>query len=686
MDWYPWGDAAFDKARRENKPVFLSIGYSTCHWCHVMERESFENVQVAAVINQWFVPVKVDREERPDVDRLYMAAMQSMGLGGGWPLNVFLTPELEPFFGGTYFPPHALPGRPGLPDVLARVHHVWASQRDEIEEQGRRVFESIEAALADRGDPGVATVADPVAARAELLERAHATLERIHDAEHGGFGGAPKFPTPVNLAFLTRFGSRDPEGRPTALAMVYRQLDVMQAGGIHDALGGGFHRYATDALWHVPHFEKMLYDQAQLAWAYLEGSQNAGAPGPAHDAERAQGYADTARGIFRYVMRDLTAPGGGFFSAEDADSEGVEGRFYVWTRRELDTVLGADAALFAAAYDVTAAGNFEHGASVLQRVHSDAALAETFGGTPPEIAARLARARETLFAVRSRRPRPHLDDKVLTAWNGIMISALARGARVLRESALTDAATRSANFLWEHLRDPGTGAMRRRFRDGEAAGAGQLDDYVYPALGFLDLYGATFDAVWIERSVLMMEQALERFGDDTDGTLFESPADDPHVRIRMKDDFDGAEIAGNSVAAWVLVTLAALLDREPWRQRAQRLLDTYAARLATNPIAMPRMLAAMDLAAAPPNHVVIAGDPEAADTRMLIREFDRRFLPRELLLVVPPGARGKWERLAPFAAALTPVGGAATAYICTNYACRLPVTDPEAFAEMLDRL
>ncbi len=686
VDWYPWGEEAFEKARREDKPIFLSIGYSTCHWCHVMERESFENDSVAALLNRWFVAIKVDREERPDIDRLYMTSMQAMGMGGGWPLNAFLTPDLAPFYGGTYFPPESRAGRTGMLDLLPRVHEVWTSQRAEIESQGARVFEAIATAASDRGrGAGSRDSIAPHAKREALFQRAHDVLAATYDHEHGGFGTAPKFPSTVNLNFLMRHWSRDPQGRAQALAMARHQLDAMQAGGIHDQIGGGFHRYSTDAEWMVSHFEKMLYDQAQLAWAYLDACQIAREDGPQRDPVRATQYAATARGIFDYVARDLTSPEGAFYSAEDADSEGEEGRFYVWTPAEIAATLGPDAKLFEYLYGVTARGNFEHATSILHHAHLEDEAAQHFGVPVAQVRERATAARATLLGARARRVRPHLDDKVLAAWNGLMISAFARGARVLDDPALGARAERAATFVWEQLHDPKTGAMQRRWRDGEAAGAGQLDDYVYVALGFLDLYGTQFDPKWLERAEQVTNQALERFWDERNGGFFESPAGDPHVRIRMKDDFDGAEMAGNSVAAYVLRTLAELLDREPWRARAERLFELYTAKLADHPTAMPQMLVAMDLAQSPARHVVIAGDPGADDTRAMIQAFDARFRPRDLLLVAAPGAA--LERLAakvPFVAPLAKRAGHATAFVCVNHACRLPVTDPAGFAAELD--
>jgi hypothetical protein len=666
VDWYPWGEPAFEKARREGKPIFLSIGYSTCHWCHVMERESFENDAVARLLNDWFVAIKVDREERPDVDRLYMTAAQAMGLGGGWPLNMFLTPGLEPFYGGTYFPPDSAFGRPGLMQVLASVHQAWTTRRAEIEQQGQVVI----AALDTLSAPG-----EGIADRAVLLDRAAEYLARAADHEHGGFGGAPKFPSTVNLAFLLRRWAHDPSDPRGLLELVTRQLDAMRAGGIHDHLGGGFHRYATDANWLVPHFEKMLYDQAQLAWSYLEGYQVTGKPE----------YAAAAAGIFAYVERDLTVPEGAFDSAEDADSEGREGRFYVWTPREIEAALPQpDAAWFEYRYGVSTGGNFEHGTTILHEAHTIEETARHAGAEPAMVAERLERARAILLDVRSKRVRPHRDDKVLTAWNGLMISALARGARVLGDPDLAVRAERAADFVWSKLHDERTGTLVRRWRDGEAAGAGQLDDYAYYALGLIDLYGATHDPRWLERAVLVTEAQIARFYDAKDGGFWESPAGDPALRLRMKDGFDGAEMAGNSIAAQNLIVLGRLLDRHDWLAMAEHTLGYYARRLEGGPAAMPQMLVAMDAARATARHVVIAGEAGAKDTRALAAEFDRRFLPGDLLLVADARTRPGLAALAPFAAGLAPKGGHATAYVCVNHACRLPTTDPKAFAAQLD--
>ena len=669
VDWYPWGEEAFAKARGEHKPIFLSIGYSTCHWCHVMERESFEDGAVAAALERDFVAIKVDREERPDVDRIYMTAMQAMGLGGGWPLNVFLTPELEPFYGGTYFPPGTQAGRPGLLQLLPRVHQAWQERERDVRGDGVRVLEAL------AGFDQVEATSPQLEA---LIERGYQELAAAYDPAQGGFGREPKFPSPANLDFLLRAWARDPGRHAPALAMVRGQLDAMQAGGIHDQLGGGFHRYSTDRMWLVPHFEKMLYDQALLARAYLDAFQ----------ATREPSYAATARDILDYVARDLASEEGGFDSAEDADSEGEEGKFYAWSHAEIEAVLGRDdAELFCRRYGVTPAGNWD-GVNVLTRAQSVAQVAGAAGLTEEDAARRLEAARARLLAVRERRVRPHRDDKVIAAWNGLMISAFARAARVLGSGAGGDhaaRATRAGEFLWSRLRDPETGELRRRWREGEAAGAGQLDDYAYTIFGFMELYGATFEPRWLERAEELAAVMIGRFADREQGGFFTSPPGDASIRLRMKEGYDGAELAGGSIATWDLLMLATLQGRTEWRAEAQRAVEYYARRLQRSPSAMPRMLAAFELARSEPRHVVIAGGADAADTQAMIEAFDSRLRPHDLLLLAGGGdGQKRLARLAPFVAPLSPREGHATAFVCIGYACRLPTTNPAELASQLE--
>jgi uncharacterized protein YyaL (SSP411 family) len=609
--------------------------------------------------------VKVDREERPDVDRLYMTAMQALGQGGGWPLNVFLTPELEPFWGGTYFPPTSAMGRPGLLQLLPRLAEAWREQRAEIAGTGGQVMTFLRALSGPRGE---ATDAATLASSCERY------LSRQYDDVHGGFGDAPKFPSPANLHFLIRRWARRPLDGDRARAMVLGQLEAMRANGLHDHLGGGFHRYATDAAWRIPHFEKMLYDQALLADAYLDAHQCA--PDPR--------WAATARGVFAYVARDLTSADGAFFSAEDADSEGEEGRFYAWTRAQVVEALGEEmGTMFAHHYGVTERGNFEHGTTVLHEAHTLAETAVQFGRSEGETASALADARAKLLAVRSRRVRPHLDDKVITAWNGLMIAALAHGARALDEPELSRRAARAAELLWTRLRSP-EGALLRRYRDGEAALPGQLDDHAYFARACLELYTATHEPRWLERAAAVTETMLARFWDDIDGSFFESPSDANGIAIRMKDGYDGAELAGNSVATEVLLRISTLLERADWRVWAERSLTYHRRQLTAAPQAMPWMLSAMERASSPPRHTVIVGPRDRDDTRALIREYESRLHPDGDLVVVNDETRDAMARLVAFAARMPMREGRATAYVCRDYACRLPVHEPAEMAALLE--
>jgi len=655
VDWYPWGDEAFARAQAEDKPVFLSIGYATCHWCHVMERESFMNAEVAARLNEAFVCIKVDREERPDVDHLYMTAMQALGMGGGWPLNVFLTPDRRPFWGGTYFPPSTTRGRTGLVELLPRIAEAWRTQRDQVLGTGEQVMALLGSMGSPTGEPQPTT---------ELAARAATFLEREHDDACGGFGGAPKFPTPGNLTFLLQRWARGADGAETARRMVLAQLEAMRANGLHDHLGGGFHRYATDREWRIPHFEKMLYDQALLADVYL-------------DAFRATGdvrWADTARGVFDYVARDLTSPEGAFRSAEDADSEGEEGRFYAWTPAQLVEAFGpTDAALFAFHHGVTTHGNFEHGTTVLYEAHP---------APDADTAARLVALRERLREVRATRERPLCDDKVLVAWNGLFIAALAKGARVLGEPVLAERATRAADFVWTHLR-AAHGTLLRRWREGEAAHAAQLDDHADLALGLLELFTTTQEPRLLERVTALVERMIADFWDASAGAFHDAAANADGLP-RLRSSFDGAEPAANSVAAEVLWRAAALCERDDWRTHAERVFAYHARKLAPAPWAMPRMLAVMERALAEPRQVVIAGELTDPTVREMLAVIESRFRPDLQVVVVQRGTREALRRLVPFAATCPERDGRATAYVCVGQSCQAPVHEPSRLAAALD--
>ncbi len=549
MDWYPWGEEAFAAAARENKPIFLSVGYSTCHWCHVMERESFENEEIAAVLNRSFVSIKVDREERPDVDRVYMLFVQASTGSGGWPMSVFLTPERKPFFGGTYFPPDNRYGRPGFAAVLQNLARAWQEERFRIEQSGVQILGQLERYAAGPNEGGVATK--------EALDSAYQVFRKMFDPRYGGFGGAPKFPRPSVHNFLVRYYAET--WNREALEMALTTLREMAKGGMNDQLGGGFHRYSVDERWFVPHFEKMLYDQAQLAISYLEAFQ----------ITRDGQYASAARDIFSYVLHDLTHPDGAFYSAEDADSavaggdahEKREGAFYVWSWEELNAALAPpDAAVFAYRFGVEEHGNVEEdphgefrGRNILYQAHTVEETAAHFKISPVEARATLSASAIKLQEIRSARPRPHLDDKTLTAWNGLMISAFAKGAQVLNEPRYADAARAAAGFIRRHLWNQERGELLRRYRDGEAAIAGFLDDYAFLANALLDLYETSFDPEDFRFAARLAERAIELFEDREHGAFFSVAASDEELVLRLKDDYDGAEPSGNSGMAMVLL-------------------------------------------------------------------------------------------------------------------------------------
>jgi uncharacterized protein len=671
VDWYPWGDQAFEKARAENKPVFLSVGYSTCHWCHVMERESFENDQIAAILNRSFVPVKVDREERPDVDRIYMAYVQATTGGGGWPMSVFLTPGLNPFFGGTYFAPDNRYGRPGFGAILERIAEAWGKDRDRIEQASA---DSI-AQLARQSEPGEAAGRDPDPA---VFDSAFQYFRRIFDSEHGGLGGAPKFPRPVVFNFLLRYYLRS--GRPEALEMTLETLRAMARGGMHDQLGGGFHRYSVDERWFVPHFEKMLYDQAQLAVSYIEAFQIT------HDPF----FADIARSTLDYVLRDMTHPDGGFYSAEDADSvidpaspqvKG-EGAFYVWTAAELQQALGAaEFSVFASHYGVEAAGNVENdphqefpGKNILY-----------VRQTPdPSVAAQLREARTKLLELRASRVRPHLDDKILTAWNALMISAFAKAAQVLEEPRYLAPAQRAMDFILSRMYQPSSGVLLRRFRDGEAAIPGFLDDYAFLIATLLDLYEADFNPHRIAIAIQLAKKMRELFEDPAAGAFFTTVAGDGNLVLRMKDDYDGAEPSANSVALLDLLRLAHITDRVEFRDAADRTLRALGPKISSQPVAVPQMLVALDYARAKRREIVIAGDPAAESTVSFLRSFRGRFLPHAILLLIDSDqTRRDLAEIFPAAEAMREIDRLPTAYVCENYACQLPTNQLSKFNELL---
>jgi uncharacterized protein YyaL (SSP411 family) len=679
VDWYPWGEAAFEKARREDKPIFLSIGYSTCHWCHVMERESFESPAIAAILNQSFVPVKVDREERPDVDHIYMMYVQATTGSGGWPMSVFLTPGRMPFFGGTYFAPDDRYGRPGFSVVLERIAEAWKTQHDKILESSSNVMEQLKL-------HSESAVAGNAALSKSTLDACFQYFHRTYDAAHGGFGDSPKFPRPVVLNFLLRY--HHSSGRLEALDMTLHTLRAMADGGMHDQLGGGFHRYSVDERWFVPHFEKMLYDQAQLAISYIEAYQIT------HDPF----YAAIARATLDYVLRDMTHPDGGFYSAEDADSvidpanpkvKG-EGAFYLWTAQELEELLGEPLAkMFAFRYGVEPDGNVHHDPhgefpckNILYVRHTVAETAQNFSISEESVAQQLSGAAQRLLKVRSTRIRPHLDDKILTSWNALMISAFAKAAQALDEPAYLDAAARATEFILSRMYDARTGLLLRRYRDGDAAISGFLDDYAFLIAALLDLYETDFDPQRIELAIKLAGKMRELFEDPSDGAFFTTAAGDPTLVLRMKDDYDGAEPSGNSIALLDLERLAHFTDRPEHRETAERTLRALSPKMAGQPVAVPQMLVAFDYSLAVRREVVIVGGRR--EVRPFLHQLRSRFLPHTVVLLVDSeDTRRKLDRIFPAVADMRGLNGQPTAYVCQGYICQLPVNEVSKFVELL---
>jgi uncharacterized protein len=680
VDWYPWGPEALERARAEDKPIFLSIGYAACHWCHVMERESFEDPATAAELARDFVAIKVDREERPDLDQVYMAAVQAMTGQGGWPMSVFLTPDGRPFYGGTYFPSAPRGELPAFRQVLAAVAHAWHEQRSTIEASGDRIVAALSEGLrSEAGSSSAGTVGSlPAGAAAEAV----ATLQGSFDARYGGWGRAPKFPQPMTIELLLRHLSAvGPEREPLALAMTRTTLDRMAAGGLRDQLGGGFHRYSTDSQWLVPHFEQMLYDNAQLGRAYLHAWQLLG-----DERDRT-----VACGTLDAIIRDFTTADGGFAASRDADTNGVEGATFTWTPAEVAAALPSGAAnlpLILAAWDVTDGGNWHeaHGRTILRRVRTDAELAETFGLSIGDVEGRLAQARIELLAARDRRPQPNRDDKVLAGWNGLAIAALAEAAIAFdaagetgRANTYRAAAIGAARVCVDGLID-GDGRLWRSWKDGRATGSGVLEDYACLAEGLLALYAATFDEGWFRIARSLAGAILDRFADPAGG-FFDTASDHEVLITRPKDLQDNAVPSGNAMAVTALLRLAALTGDARYRDAAERALRLVADVAPRHPTFFGQWLVALDLALAQVDEVAIVGDPALAETADLLRVVGSGFRPHQVVALSADPSTSAIELLEDRLL----VDGHSTAYVCHGFACLLPVTDPAALAGLLDQ-
>ena len=735
VDWYPWGDAAFARARLEDKPIFLSIGYSTCHWCHVMEHESFERQPIADVLNAHFVSIKVDREERPDVDRVYMTFVQATTGSGGWPMSVWLTPELKPFYGGTYYPPESRWGRPGFIDVLQELARVWREERGRVlgaaEELMERLRHATEASEAEdlgedeqrepgRGPGGIILVGGgsdlidpsgvpirsvkrkrPLASEEALAEGAD-IFRHAFDPRHGGFGDAPKFPRPSELYFLLREFARTGDAELRDLTI--DTLRAMALGGMRDHIGGGFHRYSVDAAWRVPHFEKMLYDQGQLVLAYLEAAQASG-----------EGfYAAVAEDTLAYVQREMTDPEGGFYSAEDADSippeaanhpgaHKMEGAFYVWPDAEIASAVGeADAPIVRARFGIEPGGNAPHdpqgeftGKNLLYTAMSIEDVAERTGRSVDEVVDVLGRARQQLFEARAKRPRPHLDDKILTAWNGLMIAAFARAARVLdgiegTEEAVAsyrESAERAASFVRRVLWQEDTRTLLRRYRAGNAAIEAYSEDYAFLIWGLLELFETTGAAGWLEWALALQARQDELFWDDADGGWFNTTGRDPSVLLRLKEEYDGAEPAASSIAVRNALQLAHLTGNADALERVERTMSRFGPRIGAAGRAVPFMLSNLSAWHAGPKQtqIVLVGPREREDTRALRSVVTSIYLPFATVISVEPGTddQATLARLLPWIGAMGLVDGRAAAYVCRNFACERPVTDPAVLADTI---
>ena len=678
VDWYPWGDEAFQRAKQEHKPIFLSIGYSTCHWCHVMERESFENETIAAVMNKYFINIKVDREERPDVDKVYMSAVQTMFGQGGWPLSVFLTPDLKPFYGGTYFPPKEAHGRPGFPTLLERIHEVWQNEQEDVTHSGEELMKQLQHRHAV--DSRMTEIDDTI------LKRTYHQIAAGYDSKYSGFGTGTKFPRPVVFNFLFRYYYRTKDQE--ALKMSLTTLMAMASGGMYDHLGGGFHRYSVDSQWRVPHFEKMLYDQAQLVHSYLDAYQITGD----------NFFATVARETLDYVLREMTSTDGGFCSAEDADSlnpdhgsRSVEGAFYVWKKTEIEQILTADEArIFCHHYSVDVTGNVHSdphqeftGKNILFNPFTVEQTAEQLSVSAEEVRRLLVSSRQKLFVARKNRYRPLRDDKVLTSWNGLMIGACARGASALNNKNYLQAAERAAKFVYATLYDREKKTLFRRFRDGEVKFEAHLDDYAFVVSGLIDLYGASFDPHWLQWAEELTGSMITLFWDSAEGGFFDMSGKDPSILVRMKEAYDGAEPTGNSVAVMNLLQLFHFTNNEQLLSYAVKSLKYFCALLEQSPQIMPRMMAAVEYFLAVPEHLVITVQ-NVDDAKQMIDIVSAVFRPYMNIVMMDEQGKKIFVSRFPFMSEMVSKNGRATAYLCMDHMCQQPTVEPEELLRLLD--
>ncbi|MFC1938315.1 thioredoxin domain-containing protein [Chloroflexota bacterium] len=670
VDWYPWAEPAFEKAKKENKPIFLSIGYSTCHWCHVMARESFEDPEVAKLMNDIFVSIKVDREERPDIDKVYMTVCQMMTGSGGWPLTIIMTPDKEPFFAATYIPKETRFGRVGMLTLMPRIKELWSNRQSEVLSSASQITVSLQKTVPEVPGEGL---------NESLLHLAYEQLAERFDENNGGFGITPKFPTPHNILFLLRYWKHTCKEK--ALEMVNKTLQNMRHGGMYDHIGFGFHRYSTDSRWLVPHFEKMLYDQALLTIAYTE----------AYQATGKEEYAQTAKEIITYVLRDMTSPEGGFYSAEDADSEAEEGKFYLWTRDEIQKMLSKEeAGLTVKVFNISEDGNFtdevaggKSGSNILHITKPVEELASDLNISVPELQAKMAEIRQKLFAHRESRIHPHKDDKILTDWNGLMIAALAKGAQVFDEPEYANAARHAADFILKNVRTS-EGRLLHRYRDGEAALTANIGDYAFFVYGLLELYEATFDVNYLKAALELNEDFVRHFWDHDNGGFYFTADDGENLLIRQKEIYDGATPSGNSVAMLNLLRLGRITTNTDFEDKAVKIGQTFYENVRQSPSAHTQLMVAVDFAAGPAYEVVIAGGSQADDTKRMLDAIQKLFVPNKIVILRPTDQESpEIDDIAPFTRYHSSIDGIATAYVCLDYNCKLPTTDISSLPMLL---
>ncbi len=670
VDWYPWDDEAFNKAKNENKPIFLSIGYSTCHWCHVMAHESFEDETIGKLMNDTFVSIKVDREERPDLDNIYMTVCQLMTGSGGWPLTIIMTPDKKPFFAGTYFAKESGYGRPGLKDIILKVKELWNTQPEEISASADTLIDALQKISHNEAGDEL---------NIKVIDSCYEILLGNYDDVYGGFGKVPKFPAVHNLLFLLRYWKRSED--PFALKMVTETLDFMRNGGIYDHLGFGFHRYSVDQEWLVPHFEKMLYDQATISLAYTE----------AYQATGEKIYKDTSLEVFEYVLRDMKSPEGGFYSAEDADSEGVEGKFYLWTKKELIDVLGEEDGTFASKiFNVTEEGNFleeatreKTGANILYIQNSIEEMAEILHISKEELEVKQEKIRRTLFEHRAKRIHPHKDDKILTDWNGLMIASLAKGSQVFNEEKYLNAASDAANFILKNMQK--NGRLMHRFREGESAIEGHLDDYAFLIYGLLELFEASFNSKYLKYSLKLTETLFNHFWDHESGGFYFTPDDAEKVLVRKKEIYDSAIPSGNSIMMLNLLKLAQLMENEEFKDKALDLEKAFSEAIRKVPTGFTAFLCALDFKLGPSYEIVVTGNRNDENIETIMSSIRQNFIPNKtIILNTDEEEVDELKNIITSLKTKNMENNQVTAYICSEGSCKTPTSDLNTVLKLLN--